>query len=73
MTESAKSNMLTLVKSWSTWVITLKTSLTILNDLLIKSTHTCGQTLVKGTVKPHLNPNVFEHPSELLPRSPNFT
>jgi hypothetical protein len=41
--------------------------------LLIKSTQTCGQPLVKGTVKPHWHHNVFERPPELLPRSPNFT
>jgi hypothetical protein len=40
---------------------------------LIKSTLTRGQPLVKGTVKPHPNPNVFERPPELLSRSPNFT
>jgi hypothetical protein len=34
MTESAKSNLLTLVKPRSTWVITSKTSPTITNDLL---------------------------------------
>jgi hypothetical protein len=33
-----------------------------LMTLLIKSTHTCGQTLVKSTVKPYLKPNVLEHP-----------
>jgi hypothetical protein len=32
-----------------------------------------GPTMVKGTVKPYLNPYVFERPLELLPRSPNFT
>jgi hypothetical protein len=41
--------------------------------LLIKSTHTCGQTLVKGTIKPYLNRDVFERPPELLLCSPNFT
>jgi hypothetical protein len=40
---------------------------------LSKSTHTCGQTFVKDTVKPHLNPDVFECPPELLLHSPNFT
>jgi hypothetical protein len=36
------------------------------------STHPCGQTLVKGTVKPYLVPYVFERPPELLPHSSNF-
>jgi hypothetical protein len=40
---------------------------------LPKSTHICGQPLVKGMVKTLRNPNVFERPPELLPRSPNFT
>jgi hypothetical protein len=31
-----------------------------LMTLLIKSTHTCGQTLVKGMVKPYSNPYVFD-------------
>jgi hypothetical protein len=44
-----------------------------LMTLLIMSTHTWGQPLVKGMVKIHLNPNVFERPPELLPCSPNFT
>jgi hypothetical protein len=30
--------------------------------LMIKSTNTCGQTLVKDTGKPYLNPNVLECP-----------
>jgi hypothetical protein len=34
--------------------------------LLVKSTHTYSQTLVKDTVKPYLHPNVLEHPSELF-------
>jgi hypothetical protein len=34
MDESAESNLLTLVKPWSTWVITLKISPTIPNDPL---------------------------------------
>jgi hypothetical protein len=34
MTESAESNLLTLVKTWSTWVITSKISSTIPNDPL---------------------------------------
>jgi hypothetical protein len=50
-----------------------KTRQQSLVTLLIKLTHTCGKPLVKGTVKPHLNPSVFERPPELLPRSPNFT
>jgi hypothetical protein len=51
--ESAKSNRLTLVKPWSTWVITSKTEPTTPIDPLTKSTHTCGQPSVKNTVKPH--------------------
>jgi hypothetical protein len=34
MDESAESNLLTLVKPWSTWVITLKITPTIPNDPL---------------------------------------
>jgi hypothetical protein len=41
--------------------------------LLIKSTHVCGQTLLKYTVKPYLDIDVLECLPELLPRSPNFT
>jgi hypothetical protein len=41
--------------------------------LLIKSTPTRGQPLVKDTVKPHLNPGVSECLMELLLCSPNFT
>jgi hypothetical protein len=41
--------------------------------LLIQPTPTLGQSLVKGTVKPYLNPSVFEHSEEFLLRSPNFT
>jgi hypothetical protein len=73
MTESAESNLLTLVKPWSTWVITSKTSPTNPIEPLTKSTHPCGQPLVKGTVKPRLNPAVSECLPGLLPRSPNFT
>jgi hypothetical protein len=72
MTGSAESNLVTLVKPWSTWVVTSKISSTIPNDPL-DQVNTCGQTLVKGTVKPCLNPNVLNLPPELLPRSPNFT
>jgi hypothetical protein len=53
MTDSVESNRLTLVKPRSTWVITRKPREQSLMTLLIKSTHTCGQTLIKGTVKPH--------------------
>jgi hypothetical protein len=73
MTESAESNRLTLVKPRSTWVITSKTSPTNLLNPLTKSTHTRGQPLVKGTVKPGLTIDVSECRPELLPRSPNFT
>jgi hypothetical protein len=52
MTESTGSNLLTLVKPWSTWVITSKPSQQSLMTLLIKSTPTCGQPLVKTPVKP---------------------
>jgi hypothetical protein len=41
--------------------------------LLIKSTHTCGQTLVKDTVKPYLNPkslNVLPNFCRVLQISP---
>jgi hypothetical protein len=41
--------------------------------LLINSAHACGQTFVKGTIKPYLNLNVCEGPLEPLPRSPDFT
>jgi hypothetical protein len=36
-------------------------------------THTRGQPLVKGTVKPRLRIDVSECRPELLPRSPKFT
>jgi hypothetical protein len=73
MAESAESNLLTLVKPWLTWVITTKTSPTNPIEPLTKSTHTCGQTLVKDTVKPRLNTDVSECLPKLLPHSPNFT
>jgi hypothetical protein len=41
--------------------------------LLIKSTTTLGQSLVKELVKTWSNPYAFELPPELLPRSPIFT
>jgi hypothetical protein len=73
MAESAKSNRLTLVKPRSTWTITSKTEPTIPNDPLGQVKTTCGQTWVKDTVKPRLNPDVGECLLELLPRSPKFT
>jgi hypothetical protein len=73
ITESAESNRLTLVKPRSTWVITSKTKPTTPNDPLDHVKTTCGQTWVKDTVKPRLNPDVNECLPELLPRSPNFT
>jgi hypothetical protein len=73
MTESAESNMLTLVKPRSTWVITSKTCQQTLLNPLTKPSHPCGQPLVKDTVKPRLNTDVGECLPELLPRSPNFT
>jgi hypothetical protein len=73
MTESAESNLLTLVKPRSTWVITLKTEPTTPNDPLDQVKTTCGQTWVKDTVKPRLNPDVGECHLDLLPCSPNFT
>jgi hypothetical protein len=73
MTESAESNRPTLVKPRSTWVITSKTSPMNPIEPLTKSTHTRGQPLVIGMVKPRLNPDVGECCPKLLPRSPNFT
>jgi hypothetical protein len=73
MAGSAESNRPTLVKPRSTWVITSKTEPTTPIDPLTKSTHSCGQPLVKDTVKPRLNSDVDERPPELLPRSTNFT
>jgi hypothetical protein len=57
MTESTKSDRLTVVKPRSTWVITSKTELTTPIDPLTKSTHLGGQPMVKDLVKPHLNPS----------------
>jgi hypothetical protein len=54
MTESAESNLLTLVKPWSTWVITSKTEMTIPNDPLYQVNTYLWSKLVKGTVKPLL-------------------
>jgi hypothetical protein len=73
MAELAESNRLTLVKPRSTWVITSKIEPTTLLNPLTKSTHSCGQPLVKGTVKPRLNTDVGEYLPELLQRSPKFT
>jgi hypothetical protein len=42
-----------------------------LMTFLIQSTYTCSPSLVKDLVRPYVNPNVLEHPPELLPRSPN--
>jgi hypothetical protein len=47
MTEQTGSNPLTLVKPWSTWVITSKTESTAPNDPLDQDAHTGGQSLVK--------------------------
>jgi hypothetical protein len=73
MTRSAESNLLTLAKPWSTWVITQKSRQQSPMTLLIKSTHTFDQSLVKHLVKPYVNPNALEHLPELFPRYPNFT
>jgi hypothetical protein len=73
MTESAESNWQTLIKPRSTWVITSKPEQTNPNDPLTKSTHPCGQPLVKDMVKPRLNSDVGECLPELLSRCPDFT
>jgi hypothetical protein len=73
MTELAESNRLTMVKPRLTWAITSKTEPTTPNDPLNQVKTTCGQTWVKDTVKPRLNPDVTECLPELLPRSSNFT
>jgi hypothetical protein len=52
MTESAESNLLTLVKPWSTWVITPKISSTSPNDPL-------------NQVNTHLWSNFGQNPSVL--------
>jgi hypothetical protein len=64
-----QSTVLTLVKQWSTWAITSKTSPTIPNGTPW-STH--DQGWVKTLVKP-LEP-LLTHQCQpvLLPRSPNF-
>jgi hypothetical protein len=53
MTESTESNLLTLVKPWSTWIITSKTLLTISNDPL-------------DQVNTHLWSKVRSNPTETL-------
>jgi hypothetical protein len=73
MAESAESNRPTVVKPRSIWAITSKTEPTTPIDPLTKSTHPCGQPLVKDMAKPCLNPDVGECLPELLPRSPKFT
>jgi hypothetical protein len=73
MAGSAKSNRLTMVKPWSTWIITSKTSPTHHIESLEKVNTPCGQPLVKDTNKSRLNPDVGECLPELLLRSPNFT
>jgi hypothetical protein len=74
MTESAESNLLTLVKPRSTWVITSKTlPVNPIEPIDQVSTHTRGQPLVKDTVKPRLKADVGECNPDLLPSSPNFT
>jgi hypothetical protein len=47
-----ESNLLSLVKPWSTWVFTSKTSSQSLITLLIESTHTRGQRSSQTLVKP---------------------
>jgi hypothetical protein len=73
MAESAKSNRLTLVKPRSTWVITSKIEPTTPNDPLDQVKTICGQTWVRDTDKPCLNPDIGECLPKLLSRSPNFT
>jgi hypothetical protein len=73
MTESAESNLLTLVKAWSTWVITSKTSSAIPNDPLDQVNTYLWSNLGQRHGQTLLKPNVLELPPELLPRSPNFT
>jgi hypothetical protein len=70
LTLMIRSTELTLVKRWSTWAITLKTSPTTPNDTPW-STH--GQGWVKTLVKPLKRPLTLLCRPELLPRSPNFT
>jgi hypothetical protein len=73
MAESAESNRPTEVKPRSTWSSPRKPRQWTLLNPLTKSTHTCGQPLVKDTVKPGLTIDVGECRPELLPRSPNFS
>jgi hypothetical protein len=73
MTESTESNLLTMVKPRSTRVITPKTSPLNPLNLLTKPTHTRGQPVVKGTIKPCLTIDVGECRPELLLLSPKFT
>jgi hypothetical protein len=64
---------LTLVKAWSTWVITSKTSSAIPNDPLDQVNTYLWSNLGQRHGQTLLKPNVLELPPELLPRSPNFT
>jgi hypothetical protein len=73
MTESAESNLLTLVKPRSTWVITSKTSPTNPIEPLDQVNTPLWSTLGQRHGQPRLNIDVDECLSELLPRSPNFT
>jgi hypothetical protein len=70
MVESTESNLLTLVKPWSTLVITPKTEATITNDPVNKVNTPWWSKLGQN---PGQNPYVFELPPELLSHSPNFT
>jgi hypothetical protein len=70
LTLMSRSTVLTLVKRWSTWAITSKTSPTNPNDT---PWSTSGQGLVKTLVKSLKPPLTHQCRPELLPRSPNFT
>jgi hypothetical protein len=70
LTLTNRSTALTLVKRWSTWAITSKTSPTIPNDT---PWSTSGQGLVKTLVKPLEHPIALHCQPKRLPRSPNFT
>jgi hypothetical protein len=61
--------LLTLVKPWSTSVITSKTESTSSDDPLDHLNTHLWSTLGQN---PDQNPYVFELPPELLSRSPNF-
>jgi hypothetical protein len=82
MPESAKSNLLKLVKPWSTWVITSKTSPTIPNDPLDQVNTHLWSTLGQGHGQTPLKPwclwtssgtfAVFSKFHLNIPKSPNI-